>query len=286
MEAWAPDGQLWCRHGDKLFPASTQNVAHERDFYRLQEMSAYDLAVVHELAIKPLEPDLRKIAEGWIPHFTVFFDIKRKYEDTGSDELHRALDEYINNLEEDMLGGLEKRAIPLLDDLRNKGPTIFADPEEAVFHTWFLAAQYFRTSSMFANVTQVLRSVPGFNAEASFGLMRTIYSCNVGRALWLRRHTLRLTYLRSEVAPLVTGDQPIVNMRANDLEPGTPPQELELYYPVSPRLGVLLDFDASDPGCFTKQLSKEESDELNMAIARRSKQQLYGATRESLADLR
>lgn len=283
LEAWAPNGKLWChRLGESVFSASTQNVAHERDFYRLGEISEFDLLVVRKLAIEPLASDLRKIAEGWIPHFTFFFKLKRQYQDTGSPELKAVLNEYINNLEEDMLADLEQRAIPFLESFRNEDPMLLTDVEESIFYTWFLAAQYFRTPTMLESMTSVLRKLPGFNAEASFGLMHTIFSCNVGRAIWLGRNSLHVTFLRANSIPLITGDQPIVNMRAINLEPGVLPQELELYYPVSPALGVLFDFNAPSRSSTVKLLTTEEVRAYNRVIAQKSTQQIYGISRASI----
>ncbi|EAZ92311.1 DUF4238 domain-containing protein [Crocosphaera chwakensis] len=286
LEAWASNGNLWChRLGKNVFSTSTQNVANERDFYRLREMSEFDLLVVKKLAIEPLASDLREIAEGWIPHFTFLFKLKRKYQETGSPEFKDVLDEYINNLEEDMLAGLEQRAIPFLESLRNEDPNLLTDAEKSIFHTWFLASQYFRTPTMLESMTSVLKKIPDFNAEASFGLMRTIFSCNVGRSLWLGRKTLRVTFLRANSIPFITGDQPMVNMKAINLEPGVSPQELELYYPVSPSLGVLFDFDAPCRSSTTKLLTTEEVRVYNQVIAKKSKRQIYGINRASIEDV-
>jgi len=286
LEAWASNGTLWChRLGENVFPASTQNVAHERDFYRLREMSEFDLLVVREMAIEPLASDLRNMAEGWIPPFTVLFKLKRQYQETGSPKFKSDLDECINNLEEDMLGGLEQRAIPFLKSLRNEELTLLTDAEESIFHTWFLAAQYFRTPTMLESMMSVLMEIPGFNAEASFGLIRTIFSCNFGRALWLGRNTLRVTFLRSNSIPFITGDQPMVNMKAINLEPGVLPQELELYYPVSPALGILFDFDAPSRSSNVKLLTTEEVRAYNRVIAKKSTRQIYGINRASVEDV-
>jgi Protein of unknown function (DUF4238) len=286
LEAWAPNGKLWChRLGENVFSVSTQNVAHERDFYRLREMSEFDLLMVRNLLIEQMAPDLREIAEGWIPHFTHLFRLKQQYQDTGSPELKAVLDEHINNLEEDMLADLEQQAIPFLESLRNEDPMLLTNAKDSIFHTWFLAAQYFRTPSMSESMTSVLRKIPGFNADASFGLIRTIFSCNVGGALYLRRNTLRVTFLRAHSIPLITGDQPLVNMRAINLEPGEVPQELELYYPVSPTLGVLFDFYASSRTSTVKLLSTEEVRAYNQVIAQKSTQQIYGIDRASIENV-
>ncbi|MEM9090830.1 MAG: DUF4238 domain-containing protein [Cyanobacteria bacterium P01_F01_bin.53] len=288
LEAWAPNGKLWChRLGGNIFSTSTQNVANERDFYRLREMSEFDLSIVRKLAIEAIESDdLRKIAEGWILQFTFLFEIKHKYQEIDTPEFKDALDEYTNNLEEDMLAALEERAIPFLESLRNEDPALLTDPEESIFHTWFLAAQYFRTPTMLERMTNVLKKIPNFNAEASFGLIRTIFSCNVGRSFWLSRNTLRLTFLRTNSIPFITGDQPMVNMKAIDLAPSVQAEELELYYPVSPDLGVLFDFDAPSRSATTKLLTVEEVRVYNQAIAKKSTRQIYGINRASIENVK
>jgi hypothetical protein len=286
LEAWALNGKLWCHHfGKNVFSTSTQNVAHERDFYRLREMSEFDLSVVREFVIKPLTSDLREIAEGWVSQFTRLFEIKRQLQDPGDVYVEPVLDEYINNLEEDILADLEQRAVPFLEMLRGENSMLFSDAEESVFHTWFLAAQYFRTPTMLQKMTSALRTIPGFNIDASFGLIRTIYSCNVGRALWLRRDNLHMTFLHSSSSPFITGDQPMANMKAIHLKPGLLPQELELYYPVSPSLGVLFDFGAPSRSFTVKRLTTEEVRAYNRVIFQKSTRQIYGIDRASIEDI-
>jgi hypothetical protein len=286
LEAWALNGKLWCHHfGKNVFSTSTQNVAHERDFYRLREMSEFDLSVVRELVIKSLTLDLRKIAEGWISQFTQLFEIKRQFQDAGYVHIELALDEYINNLEEDILADLEQRAVPFLELLRSENSMLLFDAEESRFHTWFLAAQYFRTPTMLEKMTSALRTIPGFNVDASFGLIRTICSYNVGHALWLRRNNLHVTFFRASSSPLITGDQPMVNMKAINLEPGLLPQELELYYPVSPNLGVLFDFGAPSRSVTVKLLTTEEVRVYNRMIIQKSTRQIYGIDRASIEDI-
>ena len=52
LDAWATDGQIWCRRADKYFPTSTENVGQRRDFYRLKELSDGDVAFVERLIMR------------------------------------------------------------------------------------------------------------------------------------------------------------------------------------------------------------------------------------------
>lgn len=82
LKAWAVAGRVWCQRGETRFRPSTDNVANERDFYRLKEMSAFDLQVVEAMIDRMGEP-LREGARGWIPNFRGFHEIKRQYEASG-----------------------------------------------------------------------------------------------------------------------------------------------------------------------------------------------------------
>ncbi|MGC4064854.1 MAG: DUF4238 domain-containing protein [Polyangiaceae bacterium] len=195
------------------------------------------------------------------------------------------MDSAIHNLEEDLLAGLESHGKPLLGALRLMGEDILNDDKQSVFQTLFIAAQYFRTPRMLARITAALKDVHGFNVEASFGLMRTIMATNVGYALYARRRGLRLTYLEATGRDtFITGDQPIVNTKALGTALNEPPEKLELYYPLSPHLGVLLDFDAGTRTTTRQSLSSEDVAAYNRMIATLSHRQLYGLTIESMAD--
>ena len=227
LEGWTRKGKLWCRQAGRVFPASVQNVAHERDFYRLREMTEWDLEIVRRLLIEPLPSAAREIAEGWIPYFTEFFRLKRLHEASGRPrpDVAALLEATIHNLEEDLHAHLEREAKPFLAALRAADQSLVLEDKLSTSNVWFIAAQYFRTPRMMKRVVTVLQRIPRFNAEASLGLIRTISTTNVGAALWMRRAGLRMTFLHaSEGRALITGDQPIVNTRANGAESETPPR--------------------------------------------------------------
>ena len=133
LEAWANDGRVWCSTRGKRFLSSTENIAQERDFYRLQELSADDIEWVEKLVINPMDPSLQVLVRGWVPHFRVFHDAKRAHEASGrSDpELERLLDEAINNLEEDLHAVIERKAIHLLAELKEGRTAVLQGAESA-----------------------------------------------------------------------------------------------------------------------------------------------------------
>jgi hypothetical protein len=283
LKGWAIDGMVWCRRGDAVFRASTEKIANERDFYRLREMSERDFQVVVAL-IERMDEPLRAGARGWIPHFRDFHAAKRAYEASGqkNSELEAYLDEVINNLEEDLHAGIERNAIPLLAALRTEDTSLLEDDDSFIHFARFIAAQQMRTPRVRRRSIEGDAIVPGFNAEAAFGLMRTIFATNVAFSFFQRRRALRLTFLNaSPSTEFITGDQPIINTRVTGNESDTPPTELELYYPLMPERALLLDFTAGHAR-ESRRLTDSDVDSYNDMLAGFSESQIYAKSESSL----
>lgn len=286
LKAWATNGRVWCLQGGRHFCTNTDNLANERDFYRLEEMSHVDLAFVERIAIEPLSPDLQKMARGWIAPFNELFVMRRQYEARGEKlpEFEDLLDVAINNFEEDMHAEIETSAVTFLADLRDERAAFLDDEANFILFARFIAAQYMRTPAIMNRALDAVGDMfPGFNMGAAWGLLRTIYATNIGFALFRRRTSLCITFLDAgSTTPFITGDQPMVNVRAAGTPSGSVPTEFELFYPLSPRLGVLLDFDGPERATVRRQLSDAETAKFNGMIAERSVKQLYGASKQAL----
>jgi hypothetical protein len=289
LDGWATDGQTWCATRGKRFRTSTENVANERDFYRLREMSERDLQLVEGL-IARMGPEFQMLARGWIPHFRVFHEAKRAHEARSqrSPELEQVLDETINNLEEDLHGSIEQSAVPLLARLREADASFIANEDDAAVHFfWFIGMQYMRTPRMAHAVVAPGREIPGFNPEAAWGLMRTIFGTNLGQSFYRRRRTLSLTFLDAPAgAEFITGDQPIVNVRAIGLPEGEAPSEseMELYYPLSTRRALLMAFDAPETTIEQRSLTMDEVVAYNRITVNASSEQVYAEREGALVE--
>ncbi len=140
---------------------------------------------------------------------------------------------------------------------------------------------------MARDVVEAARGIPGFNAEAAWGLMRTIFATNLGHGFYVRRGTLRLTFLEGPTdSEFVTGDQPILNLRAVGLPEGEPPDDVELYYPLSPTRALLIGFDATTPTTNRRHLTAAETAAYNEMIVNASYEQVYARTQEALVKAR
>src|SRR5688572_10702991 len=101
LAAWAKDEQITCARGRATFVANVRDVAQERDFYRLEELTAEDLYWLRRLIAK-LPPESHATHEQTLHGFVMPFKLRRFVENTDvAPELHAKIDELIQNLEED-----------------------------------------------------------------------------------------------------------------------------------------------------------------------------------------
>jgi hypothetical protein len=283
LTAWTDSGVLHCDHAGRRFRASTENVAHQRDFYRLQDLSDADLFYVGQLGERLPEPT-PMLARRWISIFQIPFDLRRRYESgqARSQEFEAALDELCNNLEEDIHARFEAKAIPLLATLKQLNAGQIFNDIAGIDAAMFLGFQYFRTPGMMKSISGVnTHDLPGFNLVAAWGVLRAIYATAFAHALYARQSNSLVSFLLA--APergFITGDQPIINVRA--MMPGASLTDVELYYPLNPRIGLLLSFDATRPTSRQVQLSVSSTEAYNRMVATASDQQLYAASAEDL----
>jgi hypothetical protein len=174
-----------------------------------------------------------------------------------------------------------------LAKLREKNTAFLDDDEDSIHFFWFIASQYLRTPRMARDVVDAAREIPDFNPEAAWGLMRTIFATNLGHGFYVRRRTLRLTFIEApNGAEFVTGDQPILNLKAVGLPEGVAPDEVELYYPLGPTLALLIGFDATTTTTREQSLTAYETAVYNKMIVNASYEQVYARTEEALLKAR
>lgn len=168
--------------------------------------------------------------------------------------------------------GLENKSAPFLRALLNQDLTFYEDAQKAGDFFYFICNQYFRTARMRHALAAVPRPVPGHDPRRTGNVECHIYATNVGASLVRERRAYRITFLiNGTKTPFITGDQPIINL----LDPNTT-DDLELYYPLSPALSVILCKDAEKFPNQNRRVSELEVERYNHAIFEHSEDQLYG----------
>jgi putative heme iron utilization protein len=110
-----------------------------------------------------------------------------------------------------------------------------------------------------------------------------MFAFNIGRSLFLERRKRKLVLVRNDTdVPFVTADQPAINLKGTRPRP---PENLSIYYPISPQLALLLADVGEEPMFPAQGLTAEQASALNRKVVEASHKQVFAQSRESLEGL-
>lgn len=284
LEPWTNNRQIWClQDRTKIFKTNALNVVVESDFYKLNRLNADDFSIIDSL-IRQSPSQSAEALRGLVRNFDVWHEIKDLLmpSDPRNKAVLQHVEEQVINAEEDYHSAIETAAAPIMHELRSGNTESLRDDEKMMTFCHFLALQWLRTRAIKRQFLDDFRQRTGFDASRSWNIVSHIYAANVGCSLFVLRkqNTPHLITNKTEL-PLLTGDQPIINLKqAQNI--GEAPKHLALYYPLSPSYALFVD-DAEAPlelgRAFT---SREEVATINDRMVATSHFQAFGATRECL----
>lgn len=292
LGAWATSKnqarQLWClrRGAGKPFLTDTKNVAVERDFYRLTKSLPDDTKWVRSLQFMGKgHTELRKLNEGWINLFEIFWRLQklRDHFPEGA-ELIAELDRQLIERQEDYYAAMENSAVESLAALRAGDASFFSDENQAVAFSFFLMSQYFRTKKMRDGVRAQFESdADAARFDRTWPILRDIFATNTAFGVFANRISAPLQVVSAPAnLQFITSDQPVINTHAAFIPETTPIEELELYFPVSPTHAAIISGHAVYRGMHGKELDDFRVHYLNQAMEQIAHEQLFAATADQL----
>lgn len=286
LRAWTDDGDhLWWRRYDaEPKRVSTKRIAVREDFYRLRELSETDIAKILLLYSKSPQ-HVQQIARDFLNFFTALQRVKKDANATSplSKESKRLFEILYNNFEEDLHGTIEHSAIPLLKALGQGDLSFTKNEAELADFLRYIVVQQMRTPAMQRKLASTLKMMNCTEAVAP--VLGHMFGLVAGGGLFAYRERLHFTLLEAPPeAEFITGDQPVFNPRA---VPGraTDLKDMELFYPISPRLALLLGINDTKPGLHRRMLDGEQTVRYNVMIQDHAEEELYAATEAALAQV-
>lgn len=266
----------------------TKNIAVERDFYRLSDFQDGDADFIRAMAFnKGTSPVLRQLNEGWITQIGGFLQLilaLRSRPGLNAQQL-LLLDQQLIELQERQYASIESQAIEPLQQLRAGNSVFFDDELQATILCNFVAHQYFRTKAMRDRIRGSLDTEARRRKhDRIWPVLRFIYATNLAYALFFHRREspLQMVFAGSD-AHFITSDQPAINTCAMGVSNDTPVDQLELYYPVSPKVAILFSERPENQQLHGQHLDTEQVGWFNRAIQALAHEQLYSSSREGLA---
>lgn len=285
LRSWAKNDLIWCLREGKLFNTNLMNIGQKKDFYKLKELTDKDIDFLEKAIVNNSPEHLKKNNQEWIESFNKAFEIKNELEkrNISHAEIDKELDEAVFNLEEDLHGKIESEAIKYIEDILKENIDFYDTDDGCMNFTHYLCVQYMRTQKRKHEVLSSLGSVSFIDTEKIWNILSHLLSTNIAWSLYADRKYFKMILLKNSTENnFITGDQPVINTYAIGLRPDEAPDKLEFYYPLSPKLAILIKEKSSDNESKCVQLTSDEVDKYNQYIVGQSHSQIYGASDSDL----
>ena len=260
-----------------VFETGTTTVAVEKYFYKIGKLTAEDIALIRFLMIdvKGMHHLTKKNHENFLSLVTA----PSLFEGTTA-EIDDLIDKFRTNVLEDYHMGIEASFLPLLERALNKDIGFYADEQSCITLFHYLASQHMRTKGIKVKTIEVLQRTSGLDVSRVWAIMSHMFAANIGMNLYLERKKRQLLLIENTTdLEFITGDQPLINLLGGG---GKSPQALSWYYPISPRLALLLPEINEEPTVSTANLTSALVRDLNANVVAASHHQVFALSRSSL----
>lgn len=209
---------------------SLMDVAQASYFYKMYELSPIDIQVCRNLA-KQFPSFVQPFAETLLKGYEAISYNMMAESDKRDFALHSI---------DHMQTQIEKMGTPLLnckylDDLKN-----INDKYQAIF---YLCVQYSRTYKMREAGIVGFKDYPLKSEmyKKTFPFISLLMSTTIGHNLVVGNPQTRYIFVRNKTSiPFVTCDQPVINLKNDDIDEDGFVKDFELYYPISPSRAIII----------------------------------------------
>lgn len=289
LKNWSKDqSRVYCLRENKVFLAGTTCLALEKYFYKLDEITLNDLDLIKRGYVDTMKGVAQEHAQKILQMFCTMVVMRDNLlaQFPKSAEITKSLDVFSTNFEENYHAEIEGNSTYFLDSLLNKQANFYYNPEENAEFNIFLTTQYVRTK----NIQEAILSraaehpylyEPTRRAMSVYRFI-TAHTIAMGLSNCMDKCSFKLLKNESDT-PFITGDQPVINTKADDIDLSTGyAKSLELYYPVSPEIGILIDPNYGAKKYQEVQVTKNQAKNYNDMMINESHEQSFAREKEHL----
>lgn len=290
LRAWSDNEKIFCLREKKILNPNLMGVAQQRDFYKLRELRDEDVSFIKKLAIENSPKGLVRGHEDLLHAFSLISQLKNISPNiaiTDNQQVRNAVELYIHNLEEDLHSDAENIGDKYLGELL-KGNTEFFNTELGFIEfIYFLNVQYLRTKKIKENVVKGFAlNKPHINMLGCWNVLSHIFAVNAVHSFCLDRGNYKLVLIKNNSdLEFITGDQPVINIFSLSAPKNEALERLAFYYPISPKLAVLVIEKHYFEGKFELTYDEKSVRSHNKAIVSSSLEQVFSSNREILEEL-
>lgn len=303
LRAWSSDGnkKVWHETTKGLIRNdSVKGLAREQDFNKIHALNDKDIFFVERWPGSD-SPALQKFHKSQIEYFKKVSSLIDCH--VGKEHLNTYQE--LKNLSEAVQFGIfekthtaiENLAKPILDELKLGNINILQSGNHMTNFCNFVAQQLLRTKKVKE------QSLDGIHANTSTNPELKVFNDLFARNWWILSYRLALNLGRSlsssaksdhhtliknnTKTDFITSDCPVINIHesAENINPSLPPESLDLYFPISPKLAYIISSE-DKYNSLASGIDEEKVKKLNIKMAKKSHLSIFGTSRQAIEESR
>lgn len=263
LKPWLIDGKIWCIRALETFNINIDKIAKDDYFYRAESLTENEDMLITSF-IENMDPSGRNLLNG-------IFSIYTKA--SHGSEFDR------NNTIENYHSLIERSAIPLLEKTYNNELSFWENDMDRASFGYYIGMQYTRTKKCRDSTIKTFEALknhpdnPGDINPLKIGnVLALILAEAIGN--WIFSCAEPTIIENDSEIGFLTSDQPVYNLKANEVDLLQPVNEFELFYPIAPQKALIIQEKNKNE---TKRL-----DEYNHFIASMAREYIFARSKQDL----
>jgi len=285
LRAWSKKDMIYCMRKNKVFKSSLMNIAHEKYFYKLQELTSKEKDLIRKLAIEKSPAFLKPLHENFLRNFTIVFNLRNfaKKNNTYTLEIEKETKKLITNLEEDYQSAIENSGQKYLKLILQKKIDFFENQDSRNEFAYYLTTQYMRTKQIRSSVQRSVGNNQLVDITKIWPILAHIFATNMGHRIAASKDFKIVLLQNQSQSNFITGDQPVINTFVYDKGTDEEVFDLEFYYPISNKFAILVTLKTEFDSIQTIT-NNDEVKHYNNMIFKSSEEQIYANSELELED--
>lgn len=245
LRAWASNDSIYTYILDKnkVEKTSLMKVAQEKYFYKLIELSDFEIEQLEKFISKSHE-SLHGIQGDVLFAFKSYTYIKRQLNENPIPQIADKLREIeVNSLEKThgMIEGFGGNLISCRT--KEDFDKLFSNSQEKYKAIIYLCVQYLRTRRMKNLIKDAFKGETKKILVNTWSIFSFVLATNIAMNVALNPDLKVRFFNNINRESFLTGDQPVINLLAEDIDKNGHVKKIEFYYPISPEVAITIHFD-------------------------------------------
>lgn len=288
--------KLFVLYKNRVEVRNPKSIAKEKYFYRLTELKENEVTFLR-MFIKTMDKNHKIMAKKWIDIYEdMFKKISLITSSNDSDATKKMVKEILINTDENLFSNIEDSNVSFISTIIKNETIELTDDEKSLF-CFYISVQYFRTKRIKDATLRALGNARNERIHLYDDETKEFYNSLDFESIWMVLIKIfassmgfgisRLkkfdVVINKTTIPFITSDQPCINLVADgNYDSSNMVQEFVLYYPLSPKVALIMSEDYSMYIKEPNQITKNEVIQLNNMIFDHSLEQVYSNDHETL----